>query len=302
MNIITPKKYILNGLWFGSGQPQKLFIFVHGLTANAFSNHDLVVPLAGKGAAAMTFSNRGHDIIATIYPVDKKSEAPPPHGRGVLGYVSKKGCKSIIAGMAHEVFTDCVDDIQGAVHFARSRGVKNIYLVGHSTGCQKIIYYLARAKPISAIKGAVLLCPLSDYSSAKKFTNPRVLGRATKIARELVKQKRPHELLPGNAWPDIIDAQRFLSLYTPDSKEEMFTYARPNVIPKTLHQIKVPILTVLAEKDEYGDIQPSAMLDWFKGHIMAADASFAVVKDALHDFDGLGYKVVKIISNWAKKR
>ncbi|MFA4818469.1 MAG: alpha/beta fold hydrolase [Patescibacteria group bacterium] len=287
MNIITPKKYILNGLWFGSGQPQKLFIFVHGLTANAFSNHDLVVPLVGKGTAAMTFSNRGHDIIATIYPVDKKS---------------KKGCKSIIAGMAHEVFTDCVDDIQGAVNFARSRGVKNIYLVGHSTGCQKIIYYLARAKPQSAIKGAVLLCPLSDYSSAKKFTNPRVLGRATKIARELVKQKRPHELLPGNAWPYIIDAQRFLSLHTPDSKEEMFTYARPNVIPKTLHQIKVPILTVLAEKDEHGDIQPSAMLDWFKGHIRAADASFAVVKDALHNFDGLGYKVVKIISNWAKKR
>ena len=30
-------------------------------------------------------------------------------------------------GEAHEVFTDCVDDIQGAVNLAKQKGAKEIY-------------------------------------------------------------------------------------------------------------------------------------------------------------------------------
>ena len=58
VEIVTPKRYLLNGLWFGSEKPERVFIFVHGLTATAFSNHKLVVPLADKNTAVITFSNR----------------------------------------------------------------------------------------------------------------------------------------------------------------------------------------------------------------------------------------------------
>ena len=37
VQITTPKNYILNGLWFGPKRPEKVVIFMHGLTGSAFS-------------------------------------------------------------------------------------------------------------------------------------------------------------------------------------------------------------------------------------------------------------------------
>jgi chaperonin GroES len=50
----------------------------------------------------------------------------------------------LVAGETFEIFGDCVDDLQGVVNLAKDRGVKEIYIVGHSTGSQKNVYYLPK--------------------------------------------------------------------------------------------------------------------------------------------------------------
>ncbi len=119
IEITTPKNFILNGLWFGPTKPRTAIILVHGLTGSAFSRLPITDVLADEDTAVITFNNRGHDIVS------KK--------RQIVGMETK----TTFGGTAHEVFAECIDDIEGAIRRVRKEGVKEIYLAGHSTGCQK---------------------------------------------------------------------------------------------------------------------------------------------------------------------
>ena len=281
IEIVTPKKILLNGLWFGSAKPKRAIIWVHGLGSSAFSKLDIVQKLVDKNTAVVTFNNRGHDKISRI---------------ALAG--EKKIERMIFGGSAHEVFTDCVDDIQGAVNFVRGAGIKNIYLAGHSTGCQKSVYWASR-KGNSGVKGIILLAPISDYSAEMHLKGKGKIVRADKAARALVSRGKKHRLLPENLWPEHIDAQRFLSLYTPDSVEEIFTYAQPKKTPRIFRAVKLPILAIFAGADEYGDRPAKDIATWFE---MNADARLEtfVVSRATHSFRGREVQVASVIKKWIK--
>jgi len=280
IEIVTPKKYLLKGLWFGPTRPKKAIIFVHGLGSSALNQHSLIEPWINKKTAVITFSNRGHDKIASLHKLVKNKK----------GYVSK------IAGEAHEVFTDCVDDIAGVVNFVRQRGVKETYLVGHSTGCQKSVYYVSK-KPDRIVKRLILLAPVSDYAEAVMSDKNNKLAKATKVARALVKSGKKHELLPSNVCDDIVDAQRFLSLYTPNSIEEIFSYAQPKKNPATLKKIKLPVLAVLGENDEYGDRPAKDIVSWFEKHVNSKSKAI-VFPGVMHNFTGGEKRLAKVVSKW----
>ncbi|KKQ06003.1 MAG: Phosphoenolpyruvate synthase, partial [Candidatus Moranbacteria bacterium GW2011_GWF1_36_4] len=125
VKIQTPKKFLLDGIFFGSPKAKNVIIFIHGLGSNLFSQAELAERLVDKNNSVLLFNNRGSGVLSRISQVDKKE---------------KSGRKKHLIGMAKEVFTDCVDDIDGAVRFVESLGSKNILLIGHSTGTQKSVY------------------------------------------------------------------------------------------------------------------------------------------------------------------
>lgn len=278
VDIITPKKILLNGLLFGSRKTKRGFIFVHGLSSSVFSKLKLVEELAKIGAV-LTFNNRGHDKVTRVLKLDSRS---------------RKGYRSLRAGGAHEVFTECHDDLQGAVDFMKKRGMNEIILMGHSTGCQKIVYYLANSQ--NKVKGAVLLCPMSDYAFALREYGRRKLGALAKLAQKLVRSNKAHQLLPPNLWPHYDDAQRFLSLYTPQSKENIFPYD-DSAKPTALNKIRTPLLVVLAEKDEYRDRPIKKIRGWFINRGLTT----VIIPDALHSLQGREKQVVSKITSLAAK-
>jgi alpha-beta hydrolase superfamily lysophospholipase len=283
LTIQTPKKIQLSGLWFGPEKPKKAIIFVHGLGSSAFQT--LIVPIVDQDTAVITFSNRGHDGLA-----DFRKTAN-----------NKKGYTKVSGGVAHEVFADCVDDLQGVVNVLKEHGVNDIYLCGHSTGCQKSVYYLSRPNKQSLVKGVILLCPVSDYAEVKKTNKPEQLKKAQDYALKLVNEGKEHELLPKDIWPDVIDAQRFVSLYTPDSIEEIFTYSQPDKKPSTLQKVKIPTLLVFAEKDEYRDRPTKKMVEWFIKNMKTTNLSTAIVKNATHNFHMHEDEVNNYIKKWLDK-
>jgi pimeloyl-ACP methyl ester carboxylesterase len=285
VQIVTPKQYLLDGLWFGSDRPKTAIIFVHGLGSSAFAHHDYLTPLVARRVAVLFFSNRGHDGVAGVKRAKRSAKK---------GYVYEQ------AGVAHEVFTECVDDIQGAVNLSLNKGAKRIYLVGHSTGCQKIAYYLGQSGKQRRIAGAVLLCPISDYAGAK-HENDEKRKKAEIVARRLVRRKKAHELLPANIWSAALDAQRFLSLYALDSKEEIFTYAQPGKVPRTLQKVKIPLLVVFAGRDEYRDRATRAIADWFRENLRSQESDIAIVPGARHGFSGYQAKVAGLVRRWLAK-
>ena len=283
VEIVTPKKFILNGLWFGPEHPKKAIIFVHGLGGNAFGGHKLVMPLVDNNTAVVFFSNRGHDSISKLKKIDRRK---------------KKGYSSVMAGESLEIFTNCVDDIQGAINFSKSQGIKEIYLIGHSTGCQKSTYFLAQKGKQSQVKGVILLAPMSDYSSIPQLSDNQYQP-ALKMAQKMLKEKKSFELLPTDIWPETISAQRFISLYTPDSPEEIFTYSQVNKRPLTLRKVKIPILAVLAGYDEFRDRPATKIAKWFEKYIGKRKTNrVVIIKNAPHSFNKYENKILEEIRLW----
>ncbi len=63
VQIVTPKHYLLDGLWFGGSRPKTGVVFVHGLGSTAFAHHNFLTPLASRNTAVLFFGNRGHDTV-----------------------------------------------------------------------------------------------------------------------------------------------------------------------------------------------------------------------------------------------
>ncbi len=278
VEIITPKKFLLNGLWFGAAKPKRVFIFVHGLGGSLFGGLSFVEYLADADTAVLLFNNRGHDGVSTLRHTDRK--------------------KKIKAGAAHEVFIDCVDDLQGAIDFAKMYA-KQIYLVGHSTGCQKSIYW-AHKKKSNGVNGIVLLAPISDYASFVAEHGAAQVVRAATAARALVDRGQKHALMPEDSCGAGFDAQRFLSLYTSDSVEEIFSYAQSNKVPKILASVRAPILVLLAEKDEYADRPAKSMATWFDQRIKSPHM-IEIVPRATHNFCDAEQSVAKTMMMFSGK-
>ncbi len=274
VEIVTPKKFLLSGLWFGSRKPKRAIIWIHGLASSAFSKLDIVEQLIDADTAVLTFNNRGHDTVTRV-----------------LQLTNKKKTKKILAGAAHEVFTDCIDDIQGAINLAKKQGAKKIYLAGHSTGSQKSAYFAAKVG--KGIDGIILLAPMSDYAGAVHL-DAKAVARGTILARKLAKKGGKQTIVPGS-W---MGAQRFLSLNTPDSVEEIFSYAHPEKNPKTYQSVKVPLLVLLPEEDEYRDRPMDEIAAWFKTYQRSRRFALNIFPKAEHSFSGFEAEVAQTIRQW----
>ena len=99
VEIVTPKKIVLNGLWFGPRRAREVVVVVHGLGSSLWKSlfFSLATNLARGGTGVLIFNNRGHDRISGLYRVGGNRP------------------KRKWTGGASEVFTDCVDDIQGGL-------------------------------------------------------------------------------------------------------------------------------------------------------------------------------------------
>ncbi len=265
----------LNGLLFGKQLSPRMIIFIHGLSSSAFSMSGVVEELVDRSTSVLTFNNRGHDVISRL---------------------SRKGKKSVLAGAAHEKFTDCVDDIDAAVKFAKKQGAKDIYLAGHSTGCQKSVYWAAKGG--KGVKGIILLAPVSDYAAGLKKYGKNKLQTTEKVARALVEKGRKHTLLPSEVWPETLDAQRFLSLYTPNGTEEIFCYVQPKKNPTLLKHVKLPLLALWASKDEYSNTSVKHIIEWFTQNISSKKSHVLAISNATHSFKGKERQVKNEVMRW----
>jgi esterase/lipase len=130
--------------------------------------------------------------------------------------------------------------------------------------------------------------------------NPATMKQVVEHAEKLVKDGRPHELMPINLSEDLLDAQRYLSLYTPDSDEEIFTYSQPNKIPTTFKKVKTPTLVILAEKDEYGDRPAKKIAQWFEKESKSTILKVEILRDSIHNLTKKETEVAQLIKEWVK--
>jgi len=129
IQIKTGNGLTLPGLFYEARGSKKAAIFLHGNgSSSIFYSDDLkeeqAKSLNEKGISYLLFNNRGAHLIKKINVEGKK------------GVTKRKRF-----GMAYEKIKDCIKDIDGAINFLENKGYKEFYLIGESTGANKICVY-----------------------------------------------------------------------------------------------------------------------------------------------------------------
>lgn len=114
---------------FESRKKDICVIFVHGMCQTIIDNYFSIVCgniLSENNIGFIYEHNRGHSIENDILMKD--------------GTYKRYGCM-------YEIFEDCIYDIDLALNKAKELGYKRFILMGHSYGCNKLIYYYYKKKP-----------------------------------------------------------------------------------------------------------------------------------------------------------
>jgi pimeloyl-ACP methyl ester carboxylesterase len=128
-------------------------------------------------------------------------------------------------------------DIHEAVLHLVYLGFRRIFLMGHSTGCQDILYFLNKTRlDTSIIKGVILLGSVSDREAP---TCPQNIAHYLAIDDPLF-------IVPG--FNTLFRKERFISLFVKGGTEDMFSSDLKN-FPR-LEKLAIKTLILLGEDDE----------------------------------------------------
>lgn len=261
-----------------------IIIWIPGL-ANTFhgglsNTHVLANRLATHKISLSIFNTRGSHIVSFL----KKQ-------RG-------KSTKRIPLGVAFERFTDSAFDVAAMVHTVRKLGYSKIFILGSSTGANKLAYSGWRGA-LRGVSGGIMLGPISDIPSIRHDYGAK-LDKILKHADNLVRRGKGNELLPASLVGSAIwGAARFISIALPKTREDTFPYydfKRPFYWVK---RWRIPLLVLLGSKDQYLDRPAKEVMDTFNKQCAQLKRYQSLIfHGADHKFDLHRKELADILAKW----
>lgn len=275
--IKTRDGIILDGIVVRPKKKSKTaLIWIHGLASRFSSGQALIRELSqmcqNTGIAYFKFNTRGHDIANNDASKHKR-----------------------IRGGGFEKFEDCIFDVRAVIRFAKSLGYSSFILAGHSTGANKVLYYLYKTRD-RAVKGLILAGPLSDIASAQKMYGKKELAQRVRVAERL----NPIALVPIHF--GLYSPKRFISLYKPGKAEDVFPYHNPHAAWKELKSVRIPILIAIGSRDKHLDRSAKKLAIVFRQNARSTKSfSSAIIEGADHGFKNKEKELAKEIIRWTKR-
>lgn len=279
----------LPGLLFYPAKTKKAAIYLHGFGGSAFYLHDLTLEdeFNKNNIALLRFNNRGAELIKRL-TVEKDGKE-----------------ESKYFGAAFEKIKECIEDIDGAVSFLEKKGYKEFYLIGHSTGANKICVY-NYYKPQNKIAKYILLAGGDDtgifYNQLGKEKFHKLLKESKEKVRNGAGENIICELLPG----ELFSYQSFIDIADPDGDYNTFPFyevinnKKLSTLPLFRHfkSIKKPTLIVYGELDEYaGDAK--RVIEILKKY--QPEFAYKIIPGADHRFRDKKKELAGVIIDWLNK-
>jgi pimeloyl-ACP methyl ester carboxylesterase len=278
----------LAGLLYEPRRPtERAVIFLHGTGgASVFESkrtNRLASQLVARGLAYFAFNNRGAHVM--------------------------KRMGEAWQGAAFERIRDCVPDIDGAVRMLRRRGFRDLTLVGHSTGANKIAVY-DHYKKRNLVRRYVLLAGGDDTGLAWAHLGARRFAATLAKARAMIRAKRGDDLLPRGLSPlEPISWRAWYDLANPDGDYNVFPFLevmrnvrlsrRPRF--RYVRAIRKPALVLYGENDEYCyDDVPRCIAILSEAIGPKPNFQLAIIKGAGHGFAGYEEELGSLMAAWWK--
>ncbi len=263
-------------------------IFLHGTGGSSIFDsrrtNRLAQQFVQNGIAYLPFNNRGAHIFRRL---------------------QRRGAKkrSIRGGMAYERIRDCVYDIDGAIRDLRARGYRDITLIGHSTGANKIVVY-DHYRPRNPVRQYVLLAGGDDVGLMHDQIGRKEFRLAVRRART---RRNSEELVPESLSDVPMSWRSFYDMSNPDGDYNTFPFlevmrrVRLSKRPlfRHLRAVRKPSLIIYGEKDQYF-IEPASRYVEVLADVIGDKPNFeiAVMEDADHGFTGREDELATLIVNW----
>jgi alpha-beta hydrolase superfamily lysophospholipase len=299
VSVLATDRIKLPGLLYEPKTPtKKAAIWLHGMGDNGvFYKPGLMnalgEALTSQSIALLAFNNRGAHNSKSLKIAD---ESLPEEDRRYRG------------GTHYELIADCVKDLDGAVKFLEQRGFSEFYLLGHSTGANKICAYHEH-KPSNKFSKYVLAGPGDDIGLFFQELGPKRFWQALKYAAKMV-DKNPLHIMPKYTGMYPFSAQSAWDILNPDGDHNTFPYyeaLNERLGSKPLfdeyRKINKKTLVIIGKADEYaytaGDADGALKL--FMEHTSNAQlkhTDFVSVREADHSFHGHEAEFAKQVSDW----
>ena len=190
------------------------------------------------------------------------------------------------------VFEDCILDIDLAIEKSKELGYKRFILMGHSYGCNKLIYYYYKKHP--NVLGLILasapdmvglqLLRQKDYKELLKEAKENIdNGESTKILSNLIEDYM--YMSSGTYYNWFHENSNLDNLPVMNNSKNWYQF----------ETIDVPILTLSGsnETDNY------LHLDTLKEKAKSCnDFEYKYINDTDHFYNGKELEIGKIILNW----
>lgn len=265
-------------------------ISIHGMSGNFIENyfaHVLGETLANQKYGFIYGHNRGYNHTNDIAQKPKDD--------------TTNGWKYHRIGVTYELFEDSPKDISAWIQKARDLGYKRIILLGHSLGCNKVIYYLSKNKPVDIV-GVILASPpdLNGLVELKKYqpNNKALLEEATR----LMKDRKPRTLLSNPIWDwYTLSAQTYLSFFRQGSPADNLPVLRNPVKFEQLAVVTQPILCLMGEHDDIEINTLEKDISVIKSKATSSkDFQSEIINGANHCYENKENQFSKSILSWVR--
>ncbi len=296
VSFLATDKIRLPGLLYEPGKKtHSAAIYLHGNgSSSIFYSTDRMNEMGehfnSKGITFFPFNNRGAHYMKTLHRMDETDE-------------------HIEYGMTYELIKECVLDIDGAIEYLKTLGYSEFYLVGHSTGANKIVVY-NKYKPDNAIKKYILLAGGDDTGGYFELLGKNKFENLLKTLKKEIDAGNGRKLISKYMVNLIISHQSLYDTINPNGDYNIFPFyeymkklRKLKISKKPLFeeykQITKPTLVIYGSEDEYcyGDVK--RCVDILKTQTEGKNNfTYTIIEGTNHGFDGKFPEVAQIITNW----
>lgn len=265
---------------------------VHGMSGNFIENyyaHVLGEKLAETGFGFLYGHNRGYCHINDIptQPVRPDDNGYTPTRLGAM----------------YELFEDCPADISAWITKAKELGYKKIILLGHSMGCNKVIYYMHKSGP-QEVAGIILASPPDMVGLVELEKYQPNHTQLLKEAHLLVASGKPRQLLSGDLWGGeyILSAQTYISLFEKNGPADNLPVNRNPETFEQLATIRQPILGIMGEHDDIEIRSLHDDIELIKSKATSCkDFEIRFISSANHDYQNREDEFADTVVDWLRR-
>lgn len=280
----------LSGFIYESNKKtKKILISIHGMATNCLKKRDeyLAEKLEKINIDMLLFNNRGHDL--TSY-AKKEME----------GKKQKK-----LAGTSYEEISECYNDILGSINYCISNGYQEIYIMGHSLGCTKIIYTYNKLiqenkkEILDKIKGVILLSLVDIPKTLQIYLNDNFSAMVT-YAKNMQREGLDNLLMPEKSFIHPISVKTFLRYAINNEDINFARYSEKTYTFKEINNIKCPLFMRWGNNNEMILQKANDLCEMLKNKINNYKLDIGYIDGANHSYTGKEEILTEEITNFIK--